>query len=124
MKPTMSSAAEASRITVYFPCRNLRRIRGVDRLLRRNFGQPKRIKIAYVGEFDFCHPEESEASMVNGKPPPGFVVCQWLRPRELNMPSTDSELENYSRGREFVRLRTATIFFTPAARSCGVMAAV
>ena len=51
-------------------------------------------------------------------------VCQWLRPRELKMPSTDSELEKIPAVVSLCFFATSTIFFTPAARSWGVMAAV
>ena len=44
------------------------------------------------GEFDFCHPEESCASMVMDT---SAEVCvyHWLKPRELKIPSKDSPLE-------------------------------
>jgi hypothetical protein len=67
-------------------------MRGVDRLLRGNLGHAERIEIGYVGRVGFCQPEESAASMVM-ETSARVCVCQLLRPRELKMPSTDSELE-------------------------------
>ena len=44
------------------------------------------------GEFAFCQPEESAASMVT-EISDEVCVCQSLNPRELKIPSTDSEVE-------------------------------
>ena len=49
MKPTMSSTAAGSRITVYFPAGISRGMRRVDRFLRRDLGQRQRIEIRHVG---------------------------------------------------------------------------
>jgi len=51
-------------------------------------------------------------------------VCHWLSPRELKMPSTESELEKIPAVVSLCLCATSTIFFTLSARSCGVTAAV
>ena len=75
------------------------------------------------GEFAFCHPEESAPCMVM-ETSARVCVCQLLRPRELKMPSTDSELEKMPAVVSLCFCAMSTIFFTPPARSWGVMAAV
>ena len=49
-------------------------------------------RLARFGEFDFCHPEESCASMVMDISAE-VCVCHWLKPRELKIPSNVSPLE-------------------------------
>ena len=51
-------------------------------------------------------------------------VCQWLSPRELKIPSTDSEQEKMPAVVSLCRLATRTICFTASARNSGVSAAV
>ena len=51
-------------------------------------------------------------------------VCHLLSPRELKIPSTDSELEKMPAVVSLCFLAASTIFFTPSARSWGVIDAV
>ena len=51
-------------------------------------------------------------------------MCQLLSPRELKIPSTDSELEKMPAVVSLCFLAASTIFFTPSARSWGVSEAV
>jgi len=105
----MSSAAEASRITVYFPAGNLRRIRGVDRLLRRNFGQPKRIKIAYVGRIRLLPSRGIGGQHGDGNLRQGLCVPVAEAAR-VEYALHGFGTGKYSRGREFVRLRNRDNF--------------
>ncbi len=80
-------------------------------------------RFATSGEFAFCQPEESAASMVI-ETSAEVCVCQRLNPRELKIPSNDSALEKTPAVVSLCRSATPTIFFTPSARTSGVMAAV
>ena len=51
-------------------------------------------------------------------------VCQSAKPRELKIPSTDSEEEKMPAVVSLCCVATLTIFLTPSARSSGVSAAV
>src|ERR1039458_10609785 len=101
MKPTMSSAAEGSRITVYFPggisagCAESIAFCAAVSAIRR---------FLTSGELAFCHPEESAPSMVM-ETSAKVCACQLLSPRELKMPSTDSELRSEEHTSELQSLR-------------------
>ena len=75
------------------------------------------------GEFAFCHPEESAASMVI-EISDEVCECQRPKPRELNNPSADSEHEKMPAVVSLCLLAIVTIFCTPSARCSGVIAAV
>src|SRR5579872_120836 len=92
MNPTMSSTADGSRITGYFPAGISRGAADSTAFLAAISARPCGVKFATFGEFDFCQPDESGASMVI-EISADVCVCQLLRPRELKMPSIDSELE-------------------------------
>ena len=100
------------------PCRNLARIRRVERLLRRSLRQPSGSRLATFGELAFCQPEESAPSMVM-ETSAEVCVCQLVNPRELKIPSTDSELEKIPAAVSSCFSATSTIFLTPSARSSG-----
>ena len=123
MKPTMSSTAAGSRMTVYFPAS-----RSMGFLESRAFCAAISARRAgsscrTSGELAFCQPEEFSASMVMEI---SAEVCwyQSLKPRELKMPSTDSEVEYTPAVVSLWRVAMSTILRTPSARSSGVMAAV
>src|SRR5216684_3626960 len=89
--PTMSSTADGSRITVYFPAaisRGDADFAAFDAAICANAAGSR---LATFGEFAFCHPDESEASIVI-EISAEVCECQSLNPRELKMPSTASEL--------------------------------
>src|SRR6185312_17424050 len=88
----MSSTAEGSRITLYLPAAISRGVADSAAFFAAISARPSGFKLATLGEFDFCHPEESGANMVI-EISAEVCVCQLLRPRELKMPSSDSELE-------------------------------
>src|SRR5690242_9392715 len=92
MKPTMSSTAAGSRITVYFPAGISRGLADWSALRAAVSASIDASRLATLGELDFCQPEESAASMVM-EISDEVCVCQSESPRELKMPSTDSELE-------------------------------
>ena len=75
------------------------------------------------GEFAFCQPDESSASIVI-ETSADVCVCQLLNPRELKIPSKPSALENTPAVVRLCPAATPTIFLTPSARSSGVIAAV
>ena len=60
------------------------------------------------GEFAFCHPEESAASMVM-EISDEVWACQSCSPRELKIPSTDSEEEKMPAVVSLCRSATPTI---------------
>src|SRR5271168_738179 len=91
MNPTISNTAAGSRITVYFPA-------GISRgpADRRAFSAAISARLtafncATSGEFAFCQPDESPASIVIEI---SDEVCAYhsASPRELNTPSTAAEL--------------------------------
>src|SRR3954452_8914503 len=92
MNPTMSSTAEGSRITVYFPAAISRGVADSAAFFAAISANACGFKLATFGEFDFCQPDESGPSIVI-EISAEVCVCQLLSPRELKMPSIDSELE-------------------------------
>src|ERR1700723_2856082 len=123
MKPTRSSTAAGSRITVYFPAGIsagfAESIAFLDAISAKWSGS----RLVRSGELAFCQPEESAPIMVM-ETSARVCVCQRLRPHELKTPSTDSELEKMPALVSLYSCARSTIFFTPTARTCGVMAAV
>src|SRR5450755_2935810 len=93
MKPTMSSTADGSRITVYFPAGTSRGCAESEAFLAATSANANGSRIATSGEFAFCHPDESAANMVIDISAE-VCVCHRLSPRELKMPSIDSPEEN------------------------------
>src|SRR6266852_3559716 len=87
----MSSTAEGSRMTVYFPAAISRGAAEFAAFEAAICARVAGLRFATFGEFAFCHPEESEASIVI-EISAEVCVCQSLNPRELKMPSTASEL--------------------------------
>jgi len=63
-----------------------------DRFARRKFGERERIEIRHVRRVGLLPSRRIAGSMVM-ETSAKVCVCQLLRPRELNMPSTDSEFE-------------------------------
>ncbi len=119
----MSSTAAGSRITVYFPA-GISRGRAESTAFRAAISaSASGSRFPTSGEFAFCHPEESPASMVI-ETSADVCVCQRLNPRELKIPSKDSALEKTPAVVSLCRSATPTIFLTPSARSSGVMSAV
>src|ERR1700678_2465620 len=93
MLPIASRTAAGSRITVYFPAGSI-----TGRSESRVFcgaTSAKRCgsRFAMSGELAFWHAEESPPSMVM-ETSANVCVYQLLKPRELKIPSEDSELEN------------------------------
>src|SRR5579872_5203463 len=92
MKPVMSSTADGSRMTVYFPAVISRGDADSTAFLAAISATACGFSLLTSGELNFCHPEESGASMVI-EISADVCVCQLLNARELKMPSIDSELE-------------------------------
>ena len=92
MKPTMSSTAAGSRMTVYFPAGISRGLADSNALRAAVSARATASRFATLGELAFCHPEESGASMVI-EISEEVCVCQSVKPRELKIASTDSEVE-------------------------------
>src|SRR5262249_19275561 len=81
------------------------------------------LRFATFGEFAFCQPEESPASIVI-EISAAVCVCHWLSPRELKIPSTESELENTPAAVSLFLFATETIWPTESARCSGESDAV
>src|SRR5438477_259104 len=123
MKPTISSTAAGSRITVYFPGGISRGCAESKAFLVATSANRTGSTFATSGEFVFCHPDESAASMVT-ETSAEVCTCQLLNPRELKIPSKDSPLEKTPAAVRECRSATVIIFLTPSARISGVIAAV
>src|ERR1700721_1756252 len=123
MNPTRSSTAAGSRITVYFPAGIS--LGDADDLAFRAATSARDLasRLATFGEFAFCHPEESPASMVM-EISDEVCVYQSANPRELKIPSTDSELAKTPAVVSLCVSATATIAFTVSARCSAEIAAV
>src|SRR5450631_2053172 len=89
MKPTMSSTADGSKITVHFPAGISRGRAESSAFLAAISASANGSRIVTSGEFAFCQPEESADSMVMDISAE-VCVCHRLNPRELKMPSIDS----------------------------------
>src|SRR5207245_7666155 len=86
------------------------------------------VRLATSGELVFCQPEESAASIVM-EISEEVCVCHSLRPRELKIPSTDSDDEKIPAAVSLWLVAILTILLTewarcwalpgPAARNCG-----
>src|SRR3984893_5140431 len=123
MKPDISRTAAGSRMTLYLPA-GISRGRADSIALRAEISA----RVAgsswlASGEFAFCHPEESDASMVM-EISDEVWACQSFSPRELKIPSTDSDEEKMPAVVSLYRFATWTIFSTASARSSGVSPAV
>ena len=92
MKPTMSSTAAGSRITVYLPAGTARGSAESSALRPAMSAIGSGSRLVMLGEFAFCQPEEFFASIVM-EISADVCVCQSAMPRELKIPSMDSELE-------------------------------
>src|SRR2546423_2426492 len=88
----MSSTAEGSRITVYLPAAISRGRADSTAFFAAMSARSCGFRLPTFGELDFCHPDESGASIVI-EISAEVCVCQLLSPREFKMPSIDSELE-------------------------------
>src|SRR6266851_6743409 len=89
--PTMSSTADGSRITVYLPAAISRGAADFAAFEAAICASAVASSFATSGEFAFCQPDESAASMVI-EISAEVCVCQQLNPGELKIPSTVSEL--------------------------------
>ena len=123
MKPTMSRTAAGSRITVYFPAGISRGRPESSAFCAAVSANASASRLRTSGEFAFCHPEESPASMVI-EISAEVCWCQSLNPRELKMPSTNSELEKIPAVVNLCCSATRTMLLTPSALASGVIAAV
>src|ERR1700733_6475212 len=92
MNPTMSSTAAGSRITVYFPAGISLGPPDVGSVPAATPPRHAGSSNSTFGELNFCHPDESSASMVI-EISDDVCECHCASPRELNMPSTDPEEE-------------------------------
>src|SRR5205823_2730347 len=92
MKPTRSSTAAGSRMTVYLPAGSSRGLADCSAFLAAVSASATGFRLRMSGELAFCQPEESPPSMVTEI---SDEVCVWYatRPREFSTASTDSELE-------------------------------
>src|SRR5437016_13475971 len=104
MKPTMSSTAAGSRMTVYLPAGISRGLADSRAFLAAVSARANGSRSATFGEFAFCQPEESEPSMVTEMSDEVWV-CQSERPWELEMPSMVSEVAKIQIGRASCRER-------------------
>src|SRR5437763_1826694 len=123
MNPVISSTAAGSRMTVYLPAAISRGVADSTAFFAAISARAWGFKLATFGELDFCHPEESGASLVL-ETSAEVCVCQLLRPRELKMPSIDSELEKIPAVVSLCFCAIETILPTPSARCSGITAAV
>ena len=123
MKPTMSSTAAGSRITVYFPAGISRGAADSRALRAATSPRVTASRCATLGELAFCHPEESAASIVI-EISEDVCVCQSLRLRELKIASIDSAVAKIPAVVSLCRCAMETILWTASARCSGVTAAV
>src|SRR6266699_4399874 len=121
--PTVSRTAADSRITVYFPGGTSRGEADFAALVAAISARDVGLRRAAFGELDFCHPEESGASMVM-EISADVCVCQSWSPRELKTPSTASELAKIPAVVTFCFCAIETILPTASERCAGVKAAV
>src|SRR5438309_9541108 len=123
MKPTMSSTAAGSRITVYFPAGISLGCADSSPFFAAVSASAWALRLATSGELVFCQPEASAASIVM-EISEEVCVCHSLRPRELKIPSTDSDDEQLPAAVSLWLVAILTILLTEWARCSGVTAAV
>src|SRR3954453_17975786 len=123
MNPVMSSTPPGSRIKGNLPADTPVGPADPPPFLAAISASACGFKVATFGEFDFCQPEESGASIVI-EISAEVCVCQLLSQRELKMPSTLSALEKKPAVVSLCFCAIGTILPTPSARCSGVTAAV
>ena len=108
----MSSTAAGSRITVYFPA-------GISAGCAESIAfsaaisaSAQRIEIGHIGRVGLLPSRGIRAQHGDGNFRQASAYASWLRPRELKMPSTDSELEKMPAVVSLCFCATSTIFFT------------
>src|SRR5579864_9519505 len=101
-------------MTVYFPAGISRGAADLTAFSAAICARLSAFKFVTFGELAFCHPDESAASMVI-EISAEVCVCHALNPRELKMPSIDSELEKIPAAVNFCCWAIATIFPTASA---------
>src|SRR2546429_1071770 len=123
MKPTMSSTAAGSRITVYLPAGISLGCADSSLFFAAVSASAWALRLATSGELVFCQPEESAASIVM-EISEEVCVCHSLRPRELKIPSTDSDDEKIPAAVSLWLVAILTILPAESARCSGLIAAV
>src|SRR5437870_10469923 len=119
MKPTMSSTAAGSRITVYLPAGISLGCADSSPFFAAVSASAWALRLATSGELVFCQPEESAASIVM-EISEEVCVCHSLRPRELKIPSTDSDDEKIPAAVSLWLVAILTILPAESARCSGL----